>query len=68
MMIRAIAWDVDGTLVDSEPLHHAALLDTSIRFGADLRDLHQDEFRGVHMRDVWIAVRDRFPSYVDERG
>ena len=25
MRIEAIAWDIDGTLVDSEPLHQEAL-------------------------------------------
>ncbi|TIU35082.1 MAG: HAD family phosphatase, partial [Mesorhizobium sp.] len=25
-MYRAVAWDIDGTLIDSEPLHHQSLL------------------------------------------
>lgn len=61
MTIRAIAWDVDGTLVDSEPLHHRALLAGSAAFGIDLSDLPDQAFRGVHMGDVWEMLRPRLP-------
>jgi HAD superfamily hydrolase (TIGR01509 family) len=64
-MIRAIAWDIDGTLIDSEPLHHEALVHASLQFGVDLRDLPSEAYQGVHMRDVWIALRDRLPQDLD---
>lgn len=66
MNIRAIAWDVDGTLVDSEPLHHRALLAGSAGFGVDLTDLPDEAFRGVHMGDVWQILRPRLPSALRE--
>jgi HAD superfamily hydrolase (TIGR01509 family) len=59
---RAVAWDVDGTLVDSEPLHHRALLAGSLRWGVDLSDLPEQQFRGTHMADVWAALRPRMPA------
>ncbi len=62
MSIRAIAWDVDGTLVDSEPLHHRALLAGSAAFGIDLSGLPDQAFRGVHMGDVWQILRPRLPE------
>jgi HAD superfamily hydrolase (TIGR01509 family) len=62
---RAVAWDLDGTLIDSEGLHQRALIETSAAFGADLSDLPPDAFRGVHMRDVWTALRPRFPNGVE---
>lgn len=61
MRFAAIAWDVDGTLVDSEPRHHRALLAASRDFGVDLSDLPDQAFRGVHMGDVWTILRDRYP-------
>ncbi len=61
-MIRAIAWDIDGTLIDSEPLHHEALVHASLQFGVDLRDLPSEAYQGVHIGDVWIALRDRLPQ------
>ncbi|MCW6506932.1 HAD family hydrolase [Lichenifustis flavocetrariae] len=64
--LRAVAWDVDGTLVDSEPLHLRALLAASRGFGVDLSDLRDDEFRGVHMPDVWRALRSRMPADLQE--
>ncbi len=66
MSIRAIAWDVDGTLVDSEPLHHRALLHGSSLFGVDVSDLPEETFRGVHMGDVWRILQPRLPETLQE--
>jgi len=63
----AVAWDIDGTLVDSEPLHHRALVAVSAGLGVDLSDLAEQAFRGVHMNDVWRILRPRWPSDIDER-
>lgn len=60
--LRAVAWDIDGTLIDSEPLHHRALLDACRTYGADLSDLPDQAFRGIHTGDVWTAIRDRLPA------
>jgi HAD superfamily hydrolase (TIGR01509 family) len=62
---RAVAWDLDGTLIDSEGLHQRALIETSAAFGADLSDLPDEAFRGVHMQDVWTALKPRFPNGVE---
>jgi HAD superfamily hydrolase (TIGR01509 family) len=65
---RAVAWDLDGTLIDSEGLHQRALIDESAALGADLSDLPDEAFRGVHMRDVWAALKPRFPSGVERQA
>ncbi len=67
MTIKAVAWDIDGTLIDSEPLHHRALVVGTLELGADLSDLPESAFRGVHMQDVWAAIRPRLPSGTNER-
>ena len=59
---RAIAWDVDGTLVDSEPLHLRALLASCAEHGVDVSDLPDPAFVGVHLDDVWVALAERFPA------
>lgn len=64
-MIDAVAWDIDGTLIDSEPLHHQALLEASAGFGVDLEDLPPLGFRGVHMDEVWLLLRDRLPAALE---
>ncbi|GAB4382315.1 HAD family hydrolase [Albidovulum sp.] len=67
MTIRAVAWDIDGTLVDSEPVHLLALEATCAEVGADISDLPGDRFIGVHVHDVWRALRPRMPARVDRR-
>ncbi|HEY0120809.1 MAG TPA: HAD family phosphatase [Rhizobium sp.] len=64
---EAVAWDIDGTLVDSEPLHHRALVAASLQFGADLRGLPDMAFRGIHMGDVWLQLRDWLPATLDKQ-
>ena len=66
-LFRAVAWDVDGTLIDSEGLHQRSLIETGVEFGVDLSDLPDEAFRGVHMRDVWTALKPRFPVSVDRK-
>jgi HAD superfamily hydrolase (TIGR01509 family) len=65
---RAVAWDIDGTLADSEPLHQRALQKTCAALGVDLSDLSDDTFRGIHMHDVWEALKPRFPQSVSRDG
>ena len=67
MTIRAVAWDVDGTLVDSEPLHHDALVEACRNWNVDISDITDDSFRGVHMGDVWRAIASRMPATAKER-
>jgi len=64
--VRAVAWDVDGTLVDSEPLRERCLLDVCAELGADLSSLDGNRFRGIHMAGVWQIIADRFPPHVTE--
>ena len=58
----AVAWDVDGTLVDSEPRHHRALLRASRLFGVTLDHLPDEAYRGIHMLDVWKELRGLYPA------
>lgn len=65
MSPRAVAWDIDGTLVDSEARHHRALLAASRAINVDLSDLPDQAFRGVHMLDVWNILRSRYPAKLE---
>jgi HAD superfamily hydrolase (TIGR01509 family) len=66
-LFRAVAWDLDGTLIDSEGLHQRSLIEASAGFGVDLSDLPDEAFRGVHVRDVWTALEPRFPRGTDRK-
>ena len=61
-LFRAVAWDIDGTLIDSEPLHQRGLVAASADLGVDLSDLDPEAFRGVHARDIWEALKPRFAA------
>ncbi|MBD9375155.1 HAD family phosphatase [Rhizobium sp. ARZ01] len=63
---KAVAWDIDGTLVDSEPLHHRALVAACGEHGLDLRDLPEMTFIGIHLRDVWEQLRRKLPETLAE--
>ncbi|NIY98292.1 HAD family phosphatase [Salipiger sp. HF18] len=60
--IAAIAFDIDGTLVDSELLHLDVLNEVCAETGVDLSGLDDDRFRGVHLADVWTALEPRRPA------
>ncbi|MEO3429304.1 HAD family phosphatase [Pelagibius sp. CAU 1746] len=62
MKIEAIAWDIDGTLIDSEPTHLKALIATCDGYGVDISDLPEDTFVGVSVHGVWEALVRRFPA------
>jgi len=60
-VICAVVWDVDGTLIDSEPAHHAALMRVSARFGAPIR-ADDPRFVGLAMEDVFALLAPRYPA------
>jgi HAD superfamily hydrolase (TIGR01509 family) len=60
MKIRAVAWDIDGTLVDSEPVHLLALQKVCEANGVDISDLPPEHFVGVNLYQVWRALAIRF--------
>jgi HAD superfamily hydrolase (TIGR01509 family) len=66
--ISAIAWDIDGTLIDSEPLHLAVLASVCDRLGFDVRPLGEAAFRGVHLPDVWTMLAPRLPPGADREA
>jgi HAD superfamily hydrolase (TIGR01509 family) len=64
-VIRAVAWDIDGTLVDSEGLHQLALVDVSSRYGVRL-EVDDPRFIGVSMDQVWLALSPLYPSELSQ--
>lgn len=60
-MIRAVVWDIDGTLIDSEPAHHAALMQVSARYGAPVAE-DDPRFLGMAMEDVFDVLAPHYPA------
>lgn len=61
-MLKAVIWDIDGTLIDSEPLHLKALQKVCAQYNVDISDLPEDRFIGVNLHGVWLALGSRFPA------
>ncbi|MER8781453.1 MULTISPECIES: HAD family phosphatase [unclassified Mesorhizobium] len=60
MTPKAVFWDMDGTLVDSEPLHEAALIAALHSVGiAPPADLHE-RVLGIAAWPVYEMLRDEF--------
>ena len=58
----AVAWDVDGTLVDSEPLHLQALQAVCAAHAVDLTEFGPTPFIGIGIHEVWRLLAPRFGS------
>lgn len=65
MKLRAVLWDVDGTMLNSEPLHLASLKAACAHYGADIDDLDDAHFIGVGFEEVWRELRPRFAPATD---
>ncbi len=58
----AVIWDVDGVLLDSEPLHFHALLEVCRRHGVSVSDHENESMLGWSLPEVWemLSSRHRF--------
>jgi HAD superfamily hydrolase (TIGR01509 family) len=64
---RAVAWDIDGTLIDSEPLHERALLAVCEDYIDNINEIDAESFIGIHMHDVWRILKPKFPAALNRR-
>ncbi len=58
--IRAVIFDMDGVLVDSEPLHIETDLETLRHYGAHITAEELHEFAGVTGPTVYRSLRERY--------
>jgi beta-phosphoglucomutase-like phosphatase (HAD superfamily) len=55
-MIRAVLWDIDGTLLDSEPFHFEAMVAVCARHGHTLAQAEYDLLLGLSMPEVFARI------------
>ncbi len=63
---KAVLWDIDGTLIDSEPLHLACIRQVSEAFGYVMPREVEERFLGHDQATVWRAIAPFFSRSVSE--
>jgi HAD superfamily hydrolase (TIGR01509 family) len=58
--IKALIWDFDGVLIDSEPFHIEAEIETLKHYGVRLTRSIALEYLGVKLDDYFSDLADRF--------
>ena len=60
MGARAVLWDIDGTLVLSEPFHFRALRGVTAEYGIELPDSFHEEMVGRTAEETFILICERY--------
>ncbi|MFC3787484.1 HAD family hydrolase [Paenibacillus sp. GCM10012307] len=59
--IKAIIFDMDGVLIDSEPIYFEIERSSFTHFGADVSEEEHHTFVGVTLESMWQQVLDKKP-------
>lgn len=65
---RAVLWDMDGTLLDSEKLWDVSLAELAVRLGGEMTDGLRHSLVGANLRAAVSAVLEAFGHPVTEAG
>src|SRR3954465_3457093 len=65
MMIEAVLWDIDGTLLDSEPYHFKSLVAVCEAHGQTLPKSEYDHLLGRSMAEVYAMLNAVQPLPLD---
>lgn len=60
--IRAVFWDIDGTLIHTEPLHYAVIRDWCLSRNYTLTEEDNGLLLGKSMVEKWEILRHRIPE------
>lgn len=65
-MFKGVIFDLDGVLIDSEPLHVEATNRVLKKFGFSLTEEENRPFEGLRENEYWLALKKRFG--IDEKA
>ena len=58
--MKAIIFDMDGVIIDSEPLHTKLELELLEEFGGKISKEEHDDFTGTTDYYMWSTFKDKF--------
>lgn len=58
-MLKAIIFDMDGVLIDSEPIHFQTDVNVLKKFNKNLTFDFYKKFIGTTMRNIWEKIKER---------
>ncbi|EKE11012.1 MAG: HAD family hydrolase [uncultured bacterium] len=58
--IKALIFDMDGVIVNSEPIHEKAEAETCREFGMEVPKKEWDGFRGKKLEDIFLYVSQKY--------
>lgn len=64
-MIKAIFWDIDGVLVESEPLHVHKITMVAATHGVTIKAEDWTELYGIGDKRVWEWLKNKKPDFPD---
>lgn len=59
-MIKAVIFDMDGTIVDSEPIYEKVNEEIYEKYGFNLSQSDYDRHMGANLKDIWEDILDRY--------
>ena len=59
-MIKAVIFDMDGTIVDSEPIYERTNKKVYQKYGLDLTEKDYERHMGSNLKDIWIDILERY--------
>lgn len=60
-MIKAVIFDMDGVIIDSEPLHYKVFMDyTKRKFGLTISNEEYNTFIGTSNKSIYAKLRERY--------
>jgi HAD superfamily hydrolase (TIGR01509 family) len=60
LMIKAVIFDMDGTIVDSEPIYEKVNEEIYKKYGFNLSQEDYDRHMGANLKDIWEDILDRY--------
>jgi len=64
--VKAVFWDIDGTLIDSEELHYQVIADWCADLGFPLKKEDNDSLLGKSMVEKWEILSGKYPIESEE--